>query len=74
MGLDPASMAFVTLQGERGELVRLGEDIVSAPTPEDLKYAISQMRAYLAVLKERDRPMMEAIEKALRTPAPAETP
>lgn len=71
---DAASLAFIVLQGERGELVRLAEDIVSAPNKAELECAISQMRAYLAVLKERDRPAMEAIEKAMRKPAPAESP
>jgi hypothetical protein len=75
MGMsDDASRAFIVLQGERGELVRLAEDIVSAPNADEQRHAIGQMRTYLSVLKERDRPAMEAIEHALKKPAPVKSP
>jgi hypothetical protein len=53
MDRDLMSRAFIALQSERGELVRLGQDIVSASTAEEQRQAIAQMRNYLGVLEER---------------------
>lgn len=73
--LDPASLEFVKLQGERGELLRLAKEAVQEAEEaakkrrgkhRRLPYALSQLRAYVAILEERDRPDLERIDALLK--------
>lgn len=70
---DP-SFEFIKLQGERGELVRLAREAIEEAEQavskkrgkaRQLPPALRQLKIYLAVLAERDRPGLENIERLL---------
>jgi hypothetical protein len=70
---DP-SFEFIRLQGEREELVRFAREAIQEAElaaskrrgkARQLPPGLRQLKAYVAVLDERDRPGLEAVEAAL---------